>query len=1085
MKKRKKPGLKGAIKAYIFSDNLPLEERLLNAIYFILLFFALSTGIFKFVSGNNRYSIVIYSILVGFALLMMGISNHYGKFPVFRWFVLAVICDLLFPYTFFAFGGPGESITGIFIFSIVLVFFLLRGKGRVIFLIIHAAIIILCFYVSTLSSFVQFVPNYGGANRYIDSICTLMMVGLSIGLMISFQNRNFLYEKEKLGAAGKNLEQSNKLYKVVTEAAEILLSSETDDINSTLYRAMELMARCVDVDRMYIWRNRLINGKPCYEQVYEWLSGNGSDTSLISKSGRSYIDAIPEWNQLFLEGKYINGSLSTLADFEKAIISPYGICSLLGMPIFIHDNFWGLVSFEDCINERIFSEDEVSILRSGCLLMANAIVRNQNNVTIEARLRQQAIMAEISRSFITKESPNQLIYPALKKTGEFLGASRVYLAILDENFDERKPAYSWVSSGEWNPPPVHKGLGKILKSSFLNETIPGAGYITAISCNDINNEFQGKYKFLSAIDIKSFIWAPVYVDNFLWGIISVENCISHQTWGESDIQLVGTVSSSIAGAIARDLIDQARTAALEQAVQASQAKGNFLANMSHEMRTPMNAIIGMTSIGKNSESMEKKDYAFDKIENASSHLLGVINDILDISKIEANKLELSAVSFDFEMMLQRVVNVVAFRVDERNQELTVHIDDRIPRMLLGDDIRLAQVITNLLSNAIKFTSSGGSIHLDSRLVSEEDNLCTIQIEICDSGIGISSEQQVKLFNSFEQAESGTARKFGGTGLGLAISKRIVELMGGKIWIESELGKGATFAFTIKVKRDFGTHAGKLNVDINNVRVLAVDDSPEILEHFGSIMTRLGIDCDVASGAGEAMNMIENNENYDFYFIDWKMPETNGIELTRRIRQNARAGLGSEKPVVVIMSATEWSIIEKEAREAGVDKFLPKPLFPSAVASIINESLESQDDKKTFNTEGDKNIDDYSDFTILLAEDVEINREIILTILAPTALNIECAENGMIAYEKFAAAPEKYSMIFMDIQMPEMDGYEATRKIREINNRWAVSVPIVAMTANVFREDIEKCFESGMNDHIGKPLDLDEVLRKLKKYLPNA
>jgi signal transduction histidine kinase/DNA-binding response OmpR family regulator len=516
--------------------------------------------------------------------------------------------------------------------------------------------------------------------------------------------------------------------------------------------------------------------------------------------------------------------------------------------------------------------------------------------------------------------------------------------------------------------------------------------------------------------------------------------------------------------------------ARDAAERASMAKGDFLSNMSHEMRTPMNAIIGMTSIGKAASDMERKDYAFGKIENASAHLLGVINDVLDMSKIEANKFDLSPMEFSFEKMLQKVVNVINFRVEEKKQVFTVNLDANIHTMLIGDDQRITQVITNLLSNAVKFTPEHGSVSLNTRLLEEENNICTIQVEVIDTGIGISEEQQSRLFTSFEQADSSTSRKFGGTGLGLAISKRIVEMMGGKIWIESKLGKGSTFAFTLQLECGEKESVSPLlpGVNWNNIRVLAVDDAADIREYFSEIVGRTGIACNTAASGEEALGLISQN-NYDLYFVDWRMPGMDGIELSRRIKENS-----VNKSIVIMISATEWNVIETDAKSAGVDKFLPKPLFPSAIVDCINECVGIDISSSTDST--NEEVDSFEGFRIILAEDVEINREIILALLEETRIEIDCAENGLEAVKLFSENPDAYSMIFMDIQMPEMDGYEATRQIRALDFPYARKIPIVAMTANVFREDIDKCLAAGMDAHVGKPIDFDEVLKQLRSYL---
>jgi signal transduction histidine kinase/DNA-binding response OmpR family regulator len=532
--------------------------------------------------------------------------------------------------------------------------------------------------------------------------------------------------------------------------------------------------------------------------------------------------------------------------------------------------------------------------------------------------------------------------------------------------------------------------------------------------------------------------------------------------------------------------------AKNKADKESQHKSAFLANMSHEIRTPMNAIIGMTTIGKSASDFFRKDYCFSKIEDASNHLLGVINDVLDMSKIEANKFELVPVEFELEKMLRRVVNVVNFRVDEKLQKLSVHIDRSIPKAVIGDDQRIAQVVTNLLGNAVKFTPENGAISLAVRLADRVNDLCTLQFSVSDSGIGINPEQQEKIFQSFEQAESSTTRKYGGTGLGLAISKSIVEMMGGRIWVLSEPGKGSTFTFTIQVQRGTEEKHAHLSPDINldNVRIMTVDDDPDILTYFLEIAQSFGLLCDVAISGEKALQLIDQTGGYHIYFIDWKMPVMDGIQLAREIKARV-----TENSIVIMISAVEWSAVADEAKAAGVDKFLSKPLFPSTIAEVINECL-GVDKRQVKKAQSAELANIFTGRHILLVEDVEINREIVTTLLEPTQLEIDCAENGAEAVRMFTENPNKYEMIFMDIQMPEMDGYEATRRIRAVeaelnkklskddsgNKNLLKQIPIVAMTANVFKEDIEKCLEAGMDSHVGKPVDFDEVLNRLHLYL---
>ena len=584
----------------------------------------------------------------------------------------------------------------------------------------------------------------------------------------------------------------------------------------------------------------------------------------------------------------------------------------------------------------------------------------------------------------------------------------------------------------------------------------------------------------------SVVLMPLIINNAFWGFVLFEDLHSERYFDNDSIQAMRTAAFLCANTVIRSESDREKNEAIESAIAASRAKGEFLSRMSHEIRTPLNAVMGMISIGIGTNDMGKKNYCLERADGTSRHLLRVINDILDMSKIEADKFELSYDDFDFEQTLINVANVVSVKAEEKKQEFVVNLNKNVPHYIRGDQLRLTQVITNLLSNAIKFTPEHGTVALNIEKTDERNDDVVLKFEVVDNGIGISEEQQKRLFTSFGQADIDISQKFGGTGLGLTISKRIVELMDGAIWIESDLGKGSKFIFTIMVRKSDKKQSKKLLAGIKkeDVRILAVDDSPETRDYFLHVMDSLHMSCDVAASGYQAIEMIRNagNRPYNIFFVDWLMPEMNGIELTRKIKE-----INGENSVVIMISVADWNTIEKEAREAGVKQFISKPLFPSTLIDAINNCIgvETKEETPYLRSAGTGEIFDFSGHTLLIAEDIEINKEIMSSILEKTGVSINFAANGKVAVSMFEENPDKYDLILMDIQMPEMDGYEATRTIRALNIARAKEVPIIAMTANVFKEDIERCKQVGMNDHTGKPIDSDALFEILCKYLVSA
>ena len=529
-------------------------------------------------------------------------------------------------------------------------------------------------------------------------------------------------------------------------------------------------------------------------------------------------------------------------------------------------------------------------------------------------------------------------------------------------------------------------------------------------------------------------------------------------------------------------------AAKEKAEEATRAKSDFLANMSHEIRTPMNAVIGMAHLALKTDLTSKQWDYISKIQSSANSLLGIINDILDFSKIEAGKLEMEEVEFDLSEALDNVANVITVKAQEKeNLEVLFYLDTKVPNLLLGDPLRLNQILVNLGNNAVKFTERG-EIVLMTRIKSRSDDKITLEFSMRDTGIGMTEEQQSKLFQSFSQADSSITRKFGGTGLGLTISKRLINMMGGDIWVESEPGKGTTFSFTTNF--GLGKETGKRRFvpsrDLRGLKVLVVDDSATSRGILRDILESFSFEVNLAPSGEEALEEIEcaeQNQPFELVLMDWKMPGMDGLETSRRIKTHKAL---NKIPAIVIVTAYGREEIIRQADEIGLEGFLHKPVSASMLFDTIMQALgKGIEEPSGIRRKEEKTADEMQSLAgarVLLVEDNEINQQVAQEILQNAGLSVTVANDGQEGVN--AALKHQYDVILMDIQMPVMDGYTATREIRNLKSE-IQNVPIIAMTAHAMTGDDQKSITAGMNDHITKPIDPEQLFATLRKWVKPA
>ena len=842
--------------------------------------------------------------------------------------------------------------------------------------------------------------------------------------------------KEKITEMEELDQQKIKINDFLMDCITILRRNE--DHAAACNKLLDLVASFYDADRSYVFEFDL--GSQRMSNTYEWCA-EGVEAE-ISKLQNMDIAIVDRWIAQFkARGEfYINstdGELDHESD-EYKILTMQGIQSLMAAPLQLGGDIVGFLGVD---NPRA---------NTNTLLILQAVSSFVVNQLGKQREEQQRMML----SALTDD------YDVLIRSD----IDRDTFAVMRTNDSYKKHCPELYT---------YRSLSAFLdRLSHLNE-----------------EEYESIHTHVNLESINRHLTQDHALYHNFRLIDQAGNSTTYQVkivpvgvWPESRWILLGihNIEETVR---AEEKQQQMLKEALEKAEYANRAKTAFLSNMSHEIRTPMNAIIGLDNLALHSDSLDEqtRDY-LEKIGSSARHLLGLINDILDMSRIESGRIMLRKEEFSFSAMLEQINTMVMSQCSDKGLDYECRVLSRVDDYYIGDATRFKEVLINILSNAVKFTDAPGSIRMTVERTAVFENQSTLRFCIRDTGIGMDKEFIPRIFDAFSQEDSSNKNKYGSTGLGMAITKRIVEMMNGTISVQSEKGVGTEFTVVVTLKNsEHQDETHENSIEPGKIHVLIVDDEEFAAEHARTVLNDAGIRADICLSGQEALHMLEIQHTklkpYNLVLMDWKMPEMDGLETAKRIRE-----CYGKETVVILLTAYNWYDVLEKALECGIDSFLTKPLFASKVISEF-ERVARHNNLNLFR---EKKRADLSGRRILLAEDIEMNAEIMMDVLEMEGMETDHAENGRIVVDMFQNSEAgRYSAILMDIRMPEMDGLEATQAIRALDRPDAKTIPIIALTANAFDEDVQRSLQVGMNAHLTKPVEPEHLFKTLGELIWEA